>query len=98
VTSQFALKGGPALAILQRTGFYLVQVSVFLENKDPTPDNHWVFYSGSVLIDNQKNSKVIVIEERDRQDAKAARAVFVAVFQTIAPKMEVRIANVYQLL
>jgi hypothetical protein len=94
VTSQFALKGGPALAILQRTGLYLVQVSVFLEKKDPTPDNHWVFYSGSVLIDNQKNSKVIVIEEKDRQDTKAERAVF----QTIDPKMQVRIANVYQLL
>jgi hypothetical protein len=94
VTSQFQLKGGPALAILQRTGLYLVQVSVFLEKKDPTPDNHWVFYSGSVLIDNQQNSKVIVIEESDREDAKAARAVF----QTLAPKMEVRINNVYQLL
>ena len=67
---------------------------MFLEKKDPTPDNHWVFYSGSVLIDNQKNSKVIVIEEKDRQDTKAERAVF----QTIDPKMQVRIANVYQLL
>jgi hypothetical protein len=94
VTSQFALQGGPALAILQRTGFYLVQVAVFLEKKDPTPDNHWVFYSGSVLIDNQQKSKVIVIQESDRRDAKAARDVF----QTLAPKREVRITNVYQLL
>ncbi len=64
---------------------------MFLGNKDPTPDKHCVFYSGLVTgIDRQ----VIVIEESDRQDAKAARAVF----RTIAPEPNVRIANVYQLL
>ena len=66
---------------------------MFLDNKDPTPDKHCVFYSGSELLDNQKTVKAVVIEESDRQDAKSARAVF----QTIAPKLNVRIANVYQL-
>ena len=94
VTSQFkGLKGGEELAMLQRRGCYLVQVLVFRDNKDPTPVKHCVFYSGSELLDNQKNIKPVAIEESDRQDAKSARAVF----QTIAPKLNVRIANVYQL-
>ncbi len=56
--------------MLQRRGCYLVQVLVFLDNKNPTPDKHFVFYSGSELLDNQKNVKAVVIEESERQMKK----------------------------
>jgi hypothetical protein len=94
VTSTFKVKGGEAFALLQcRTG-YLVQIRVF-DREDPAaaPDNHCIFYSGSEILDNQKSSKVIVIQESDRQDINSARAVFHA----IDDRRNVRIANVYQL-
>ncbi len=94
VTSTFKVKGGEAFALLQRRTGYLVQIRVF-DREDPAaaPDNHCIFYSGSEILDNQMSSKVLVIQESDRQDINSARAVFHA----IDNRRNVRIANVYQL-
>jgi hypothetical protein len=94
VTSTFMVKGGEAFALLQQRTGYLVQIRVF-DREDPAaaPDNHCIFYSGSEILDNQMSSKVIVIQESDRQDINSARAVFHA----IDNRRNVRIANIYQL-
>jgi hypothetical protein len=94
VTSTFKVKGGETFALLQLRSCFLVQILVF-DREDPAaaPDNHCIFYSGSEILDNQQNTKVIVIQDSDRVDPKSARAVFHA----IDKKRNVRIANVYQL-
>ena len=95
VTKDFKVKGGEALAILKkRSGLYIVQLLLTFDNNDKFPDKHCVFYNGSELMDNQKYSKMIEIEERDRESSEAARAVFNA----IAPTLKVQVSNVYQLI
>ena len=95
VSSSFAVKGGPAFALLQlRSGLYVVQLSVTTDNNDKNPEHHCVFYNGMEIIDNQGTSKILQIEESDRQSVAAARVVFKANYAT---DIKVLVSNVYQL-
>ena len=87
-------KGGYAFNLLLReTGLYLVQLRVTTGKDDPEPpDLHVVVYDGKTVRDNNKYSKVKILEESDRTK-EGARLVFDSLFHGL----EVRINNIYEL-
>ena len=87
------VKGGPELALLNTTGFFVVQLTIAYNKDDKVPDKHCVAYDGLTVRDNYKHSKVKEIDATDRSSPENARAVFNSLF----PKMQVRIKNVYEL-
>ena len=93
VTQRFMVKGGPELALLNTTGFFVVQLTIAYNKDDKVPDKHCVAYDGLTVRDNYKHSKVKEIDATDRSSPENARAVFNSLF----PKMQVRIKNVYEL-
>ena len=93
VTQRFMIKGGPELALLNTTGFFVVQLTIAYDKNDKNPDKHCVAYDGLTVRDNYKYSKVKEIEATDRSSPENARAVFNSLFKN----MQVRIKNVYEL-
>ena len=94
VTQQFKIAGGEELAILsERTGHYIIQLHITVDKHDKEPDLHCVYYNGRAIADNQKYSKIIYIQDKDRKSTRSARDVF----DVVAPELTVRISNVYKL-
>ena len=92
VTKEFMGSGGLAFQLLQRVaGSFVVQLRVTY-GKDDTPDFHCVAYDGMTIKDNNKYTKVKILEESDRSVA-GARAVFDSLFNGL----QVRVTNVYEL-
>ena len=87
-------KGGYAFNLLLReTGLYLVQLRVTTGPTDPLPpDLHVVLYDGKTVRDNNKYTKVKILEPSDRTK-EGARLVFDSLFNGL----EVRINNIYVL-
>ena len=93
VTPRFKVKGGPELALLNATGFFVVQLTIAYNKDDKSPDKHCVAYDGLTVRDNYQYSKVKEIDSTDRSSPEDARAVFNSLFKN----MQVRIKNVYEL-
>ena len=93
VTKEFMGSGGLAFQLLQRVaGSFVVQLRVTYDKHDPDPDLHCVIFDGLTIKDNNKYTKVKVLEESDRTVA-GARAVFDSLFNGL----QVRVSNVYEL-
>mgnify|MGYP006924385397 FL=1 len=90
------MKGGGELAILScRAGLFILQLKVSSGLHDKDPDFHCVFFDASkgLILDNYGYSKVLEIEDSDRQDKHTARRVFNSLFRGLV----VQVINVYQL-
>ena len=94
ISKDFQTKGGPAFHLLLRTkGSFLVQLRVTSGKDDPKPpDLHCVAYDGICVRDNNKYTKVKLLEESDRTREKAH-----LVFDSLFFRLEVRIKNIYEL-
>ena len=96
VTSRFmSAKGGVALALLQASGYFVVQLRITAGKDDKDPDLHCVAYDGATVRDNYQWSKVKDLDEGDRASPASARKVFNSLFHR---DLEVRIKNVYELM
>ena len=96
VTSRFmSAKGGVALALLQASGYFVVQLRITAGKNDKDPDLHCVAYDGATVRDNYQWSKVKDLDEGDRASPASARKVFNSLFHR---DLEVRIKNVYELM
>jgi hypothetical protein len=95
VSAEFlGVKGGAALALLQRTsGSFVVQLRVTTDNSDDEPDMHFVAFDGQCVKDNARTAKVKEIDAGDRATPAAARAVFDSLF----PGLKVMVSAVYEL-
>lgn len=86
-------KGGYALNLLSRDhGSFLVQLRVTTGPTDLEPDLHVVAYDGKTVRDNNRYTKVKILELCDRTK-EGARLVFDSLFEGL----EVRIKNIYEL-
>ena len=86
-------KGGYAFHLLSRDhASFLVQLRVTTGPTDPEPDLHVVAYDGKTVRDNNKYTKVKILEPCDRTK-EGARLVFDSLFEGL----EVRIKNIYEL-
>ena len=96
VTVRFnSIKGGPELAILKASGFFIIQLRITYDKDDKEPDLHCVSYDGVEVKDNARTAKVKTIDENDRSSADEARKVFNSLFRK---GLQVRIKNIYQLI
>lgn len=88
------IKGGYAYNLfLREHGSFLVQLRVTTGPTDPDPpDLHVVAYNGSTVRDNNKYTKVKILEPSDRTK-EGARLVFDSLFNGL----EVRISNIFEL-
>ena len=93
VTPKFTFKGGPAFHILQTQGLFLVHLLVSYGSQDQEPDDHCVAYDGLTIRDNNMYKKVKELDDGDRSSPTKAREVF----DSLYPRMMVRIKNVYEL-
>ena len=85
--------GGLAYQLLQRVaGNFVVQLRVTYDSSDSTPDLHCVAYDGLTIKDNNKYTKVKILEESDRT-VEGSRSVF----DSILPGLQVRVINIYEL-
>jgi hypothetical protein len=95
VTEKYSIKGGPALNLLKNeTGRFVVQLRITIDQKDNNPAWHCVAYTGALVIDNDAGTTIKIVEPRDRQNKKAAHAVFTSFFK---PGVVVRLTNIYEL-
>ena len=87
-------KGGYSFNLFARDhGYFLVQLRVTTGPTDPEPpDLHVVAYDGKTVRDNNKYTKVKILEPSDRTK-EGARLVFDSLFNGL----EVRIQNIYEL-
>ena len=87
-------KGGYAFNLFARDhGYFLVQLRVTTGPTDPEPpDLHVVAYDGKTVRDNNKYTKVKILEPSDRTK-EGARLVFDSLFNGL----EVRISNIFEL-
>ena len=87
-------KGGYAYNLFAReNGYFLVQLRVTSGPTDPEPpDLHVVAYDGKTVRDNNKYTKVKILEPCDRTK-EGARKVFDSLFNGL----EVRISNIFEL-
>ena len=94
VSKEMQQKGGMEYNLLLReAGLYLVQLRVTTGKDDPNPpDLHVCFYDGKSVRDNNKYTKVKMIEASDR-NVQGARLVFGSLFHGL----EVRINNIFEL-
>jgi hypothetical protein len=92
VSPQFlSKKGGPELALLNAKGLYIIQLRI--PKDDSAHDMHCIAYDGAKLRDNDRYSKVKVLEAIDRKSTENARDVFRSLINTKV----VFIQNIYQL-
>lgn len=95
VTAEFNTRGGLAYNLLNAKGRkFIVHLLVSFGPHDKDPDDHCVAYDGITVRDNNKYKKVKVLDDGDRSSPDMARNVF----DSLYPKMMVRIKNVFELL
>jgi len=94
VTKRFMQKGGVALALLQTSGHFVVQLRITNEKSDGDPDLHCVAYDGKTVRDNYMYSKVKELDEGDTASPEDANDVFNSL---VNKGLIVRIKNVYEL-